>query len=125
MASLALATTWVTTAEAEPASEERYLLHCSGCHGPRGHGTPGVTPTLHGLSRLLDVRGGRAYVVAVPGVAQAPVDDAALAALLNWVLVEFSDAAPAVPYTAEEIGALRDEPLRDPAAARREIMHGT
>ncbi len=121
---LAVAALAATTATAEPSSQERYLLHCSGCHGPDGRGTPGVTPSLHGLSRLLEVPGGRAYLAAVPGVAQAPVNDAALAALLNWVIAEFSGDTPAAPYTAEEMGELRATPLRDPAAARPRIESG-
>ncbi len=118
---LAVAALVATTATAEPSPKEHYLLHCSGCHGPDGRGAPGVTPSLHGLSRLLEARGGRAYLAAVPGVAQAPVNDAALAALLNWVIAEFSGDTPAAPYTAEEMGELRATPLRDPEAARPDL----
>ncbi len=119
LAAVALA---ATTSTAEPDPHERYLLHCSGCHGPDGRGAPGVTPSLHGLSRLLEAPGGRAYLAAVPGVAQAPVDDAALAALLNWVIAEFSGGTRASPYTAKEMGELRAAPLRDPAAARPQVL---
>ncbi len=118
---LAAAVLAATMATAAPGPKEHYLLHCSGCHGPDGRGAPGVTPSLHGLSRLLEARGGRAYLAAVPGVAQAPVDDAALATLLNWVIAEFSGATRAPPYTAREMGELRATPLRDPAAARPDL----
>ncbi len=111
-----------TPAPADASPEEQYWLHCSGCHGVDGRGARDVTPSLHGLGSLLDLGGGRAYLARVPGVAQAPVDDADLAALLNWVIAEFSGAAPAQPYTAVELGNLRTRPLRDPAAARGEVI---
>jgi mono/diheme cytochrome c family protein len=94
------------------------MLHCSGCHRPDGTGVPGTTPSLHGIGALLDRAGGRRYLASVPGVAQAPLDDAALAALLDWVIATWSDAPPSPPYAAEEIARLRARPLRDPVAAR-------
>lgn len=114
----ASASTGPARAADEPSDLERYRLHCSGCHGEDGRGTPGVTPSLHGLARLAESADGRSYLARVPGVAQAPVDDDDLAALLNWVLAEFSQPPLAQPYSAEEIGALRQNPLRDPARAR-------
>jgi mono/diheme cytochrome c family protein len=103
---------------AEPPVREDYTLHCSGCHGRDATGTAGVAPTLHGLRVLLDREGGREYLARVPGVAQAPLSDARLARLLNWVLSEFSGVAPVPPYTADELGSLRKLPLRDAPAAR-------
>lgn len=98
--------------------EEDYTLHCSACHGADGRGTPGVTPTLIGVGALLDAPGGRAYLGRVPGVAQAPLSDARLARLLNWVLARYSGAPPDPPYTPAEMRALRRRPLRDTRAAR-------
>jgi mono/diheme cytochrome c family protein len=117
---LALCGLLAASAAAEPPPRERelYLLHCSGCHGADGRGAAGVAPSLHGLARLAESADGRSYLARVPGVAQAPVDDDDLAALLNWVLAEFSQPPLAQPYSAEEIGALRQNPLRDPARAR-------
>jgi mono/diheme cytochrome c family protein len=100
---------------------EDYVLNCSACHGLDGAGTPGVTPTLHGLARLLEAPDGRTYLARVPGVAQAPLSDARLARVLNWVLEQYSGGAPEPPYTADEVGALRLEPLRDTVAARRAL----
>jgi mono/diheme cytochrome c family protein len=122
----ALAIAWLLTTAAAAAaaappperSEEDFVLHCSGCHRLDGFGTPGVTPSLHGLGRLLVTSEGRDYLGRVPGVAQAPLADDRLAALLNWVILAFSGSAPAPPYTAAEVGDLRRAPLRDPAAAR-------
>jgi len=98
--------------------EEAYRLHCSGCHGPDGAGSAGVAPSLRELAGLLAAPGGRAYLVRVPGVAQAPLASAELARLLNWVLRELSGAGDLAPYTAGEVEAWRRDPLRDPLAAR-------
>jgi hypothetical protein len=74
-------------------------------------------PTLHGIDSLLTHPGGRAYVLRVPGVASAPLSDARLAALLDWVFTHFgNDATPA--FTAAEVAAARVAPLVDPVAAR-------
>jgi len=108
----------VSTAAAAAPPEEDYVLHCSGCHRLDGYGTPGLIPSLHGLGRLLGTREGRVYLASVPGVAQAPLADNRLAALLNWVIVAFSGSPPAPPYTAAEVAESRRTPLRDPAAAR-------
>lgn len=100
---------------------EDYLLNCSACHGLDGAGTPGVTPTLHGVGSLLKLPGGRDYLARVPGVAQAPLSDARLARLLNWVLERYSGTPPVPLYTAVEIARLRASPLRDTRSARRNL----
>jgi hypothetical protein len=54
-------------------------LNCQGCHRADGTGTPGSVPALaDSVARFLAVPAGREYLVQVPGVAQAPLDDAAL-----------------------------------------------
>ncbi len=110
-------------ANATPPVAEDYLLSCAGCHGMDGRGVPGVVPSLEQTRRLAGLTGGREYLARVPGVAQAPLSDARLARLLNWVIAEFGRAEDAggpqpAAYTAAEIGPLRRAPLRDPAAAR-------
>jgi len=103
-----------------PVTED-YVLNCSACHGLDGKGTPGVTPSLLDLGRLLQIPGGRSYLARVPGVSQAPLPDARLARLLNWVLERYSGAPPAPLYTAAEIGELRAFPLRDTRSARQAL----
>ncbi len=110
-------------ANAAPPPGEDYLLHCSGCHLASGAGVPGVVPPLSGLAPFLATPAGRAYLVRVPGVAQASLDDQRLAALLNWVMREMSGAQPLPAYGAGEVHALRADPLRD-ARAQREIVLG-
>jgi mono/diheme cytochrome c family protein len=103
-----------------------YALNCQGCHRADGGETAGSVPALEGsVARFLVVPGGREYLGRVPGVAQAPLDDAATAAVLNWMLERFDpDHLPKgfVPYTAEEIGRLRARPLVDVERVRAELI---
>ena len=71
------------------------------------------------------VDGGRAYLVQVPGTAYSPLDDRAVAELLNWMLERFSDRTlPAnfAPYTAQEVDGYRRHKLADPAARRKSLL---
>jgi mono/diheme cytochrome c family protein len=108
-------------AHAGERAAEDYVLNCSGCHRRDGSGTPGVVPSLRTLGPLLERPGAREYLARVPGVAQAPLDDTRLAALLDWVLRELSGVAGEPPYRADELAAWRRTPLRDPKAARRAL----
>ncbi len=78
-----------------------------------------------------NVPGGREYLVRVPGVAAAPLSDADLAELLNWLLWRFDGGhlqADFRPYASEEVGNLRKRPLRTEASRVRArivaAMHG-
>jgi hypothetical protein len=102
-----------------------FAFRCKGCHGFAGEGTPGHVPRLDGFVGLYtQVECGRDYLMRVPGVARAKLDDARLAAVLNWMLEVYGgdDVAPGfTPYTAAEVGAARRQPLtasREPTRAR-------
>lgn len=113
-AALALAAPAVGAAA--PLAQHDYLLSCGGCHQLDGSGSAHV-PSLRAVDRLLAHEGGRAYVLRVPGVAQAPLSDERLAGLLNWVFEHFgSGATPR--FTAAEVGKGRAELFVDPRAAR-------
>ncbi|HEX2485605.1 MAG TPA: hypothetical protein VHQ66_09905 [Myxococcota bacterium] len=103
-----------------------YAVHCQGCHLADGSATPGSVPALAGsVGALARTPSGRAYLVQVPGVAHAPLDDRELAVLLNWVVARFggTGAVPGFePYSGEEVGRLRAEPLLDVEAARRRAL---
>jgi hypothetical protein len=115
-------------AGAEPIAGPRldYVLECMGCHLEDGSGAPGRVPSLSGVGRFLRVPGGRAYLVRVPGVAHAPLDDAAVAALLNWLVARYDPPAAAAPgfapFTAAEVAARRAAPLADATAERRGLL---
>jgi len=113
----------VGTAFATPDEADDYVLHCSGCHDADAGGVPGVIPTLHGLAPLAQSEVGRAYLVGVPGVAQAPLADARLARLLNWLLLTYSEATATSfsPFDEAEVARRRAEPLRDAPAARSQL----
>ena len=102
-----------------------YLLHCAGCHLGDGSGAPPEVPPLRSMARLAAIPAGREYLVRVPEVAQAPLEDARLAGLLNWAIHEFSrDEVPSDfrPLNPSEVGEARRRILKDPLRARREIL---
>ncbi len=120
---LALAT---CSAARAATPEINYMLQCRGCHLADGAGTPDAVPALkNSVGRFLSVPGGRAYLVRVPGSAQSALDDAELAALLNWIIRAFGPAGVAgdfVPFSAQEVARVRRPPLTDVEAVRRELM---
>jgi hypothetical protein len=103
-----------------------YMLKCQGCHHPDGSGNIANTPPLTGeVGKFLAVPGGREFLGRVPGVASTDLDDVRLAELLNWTLYTFDRGhmpANFSPYSAEELGALRKQPLRLERAEMRESL---
>ncbi len=97
----------------EPAVN--YQLQCMGCHHADGAGDEGRVPSLRRtLVRFSTFDEGRDFVLRVPGVAQSALNDAQLAALLNWMMRNLSDVPrPAAlrDYTAEEVARTRRRPL--------------
>jgi hypothetical protein len=93
-----------------------YMLKCQGCHRPDGSGDDHSNPPMRGVvARFLSVPGGRQFLGRVPGVATTNLDDTRLANLLNWTLYRFDRGhVPGSfrPYTAAELGALRQNPIR-------------
>ena len=112
------------TASAEPP-EKLYMLNCWGCHRPHGEGIPGTAPPLRGAADFLRVPGGRQYLIEVPGVAQSALDDADVAAVMNWIIESFSaDRMPPdfQPYTADEVARVRATRLTDIKQARAKLV---
>ena len=112
------------SARADPDTD--YILNCRGCHGPDGSGIVGAAPSFRGqVGKFLWVPGGREYLIRVPGTAQSELSDARVAALLNWIVREFSpDEVPAdfAPYSAEEVSRHRRPPLSEVNNVRRELL---
>lgn len=104
-------------------AHQDYILKCQGCHRPDGSGDDRSNPPMSGVvARFLSVPGGRGFIGRVPGVATVDLDDRRLAELVNWTLYTFdAEHVPADfrPYTAEEMGALRSNPLRLERVATR------
>ena len=102
-----------------------YMLNCQGCHLPDGGGVGDIPQMKNFVGNFLKVPGGRAFLVQVPGSANAALDDAALAELLNWMLLEISAAQlpkDFQPYTAAEVGQYRAAPLSDVNAVRLPLI---
>lgn len=120
---LAMGISLATTGQADSRTD--YLLHCSGCHLPDGSGMPGEVPSLHkDLGRIVTLARGREYLVRVPGASQAMLNDAELAAVINFVLNEFNSETLAEdfkPLTADEVARARSAVLADPAEFRAEL----
>jgi hypothetical protein len=123
-AALLLVLLTATPTRSEPPPEQDFMLYCMGCHQRDGSGLSGRVPSLRSADRFLRPPGGRAYLVRVPGVANAALSNARLAALLNWVLAEFGDSEFR-HYTAQEVGPLRAKPFINPAAARKTVFGGS
>jgi len=108
---------------ADPRAD--YLMHCAGCHLVDGRGSPPEVPSLAGpLGYIAASPAGRDYLARVPGAAQAPISDEALAAVLNWVLLEFNrETLPAGfrPLRGGEVRRSRAQVLADPVKRRREL----
>jgi mono/diheme cytochrome c family protein len=109
---------------AAASPEVDYMLHCQGCHLPDGRGKPGAVPSLvDSVGRFAALAAGREFLVRVPGSAQSALDDASLAALLTWMVRRFGPVPPGFePFSAQEVGRLRQPPLIDVAGRRREIL---
>jgi mono/diheme cytochrome c family protein len=101
-----------------------YAENCEGCHGWAGVSVTEI-PTLKGrIGYFARIPEGRRYLMQVPNVALNPSSDEDIAAMMNWLLATFSrEQLPAdfVPYTAQEVAALRTARI-DVAADRRRVV---
>lgn len=69
----------------------------------------------------------RGYLARVPGSAQAPIDDAELTGVINWILHQFnSETLPPnfVDLTVEEVARARRVILADPNKYRETYWRG-
>ena len=102
-----------------------YLMHCAGCHLVDARGVPPDVPSLSGpLGRIVASAEGRDYIARVPGAAQAPLSDDELAAVLNWLLLEYNrDTLPKnfEPLRGAEVARSRANVLADPQKLRNQL----
>ncbi len=103
-----------------------FQLNCMGCHLADGSGEAGRVPSLRrSLVAFSATPEGRQYVIRVPGVAQSPLSDAQIAALLNWMARNLSDVALPTgfaDYTEAEVKKLRSHPLAQVSAMRARLL---
>ena len=103
-----------------------YMLHCQGCHRHDASGSGDEVPRIKGfLGYFLHSAEGREFVVRVPGVSTSDLPDDQLAELLNWLLASYSaDELPEdfMPYSAVEVGALRQDPELRPRERREALL---
>lgn len=87
-----------------------------GCHQAEGAGTAMGVPALRDrVGYYFDLPGGRDYLLHVPGARNAPLPDADLASVLNWVVEQFAGRSLPdrwEPFTAREVAQARaSEPV--------------
>jgi len=97
--------------------QSHYLESCGGCHGIQGSSWKRDIPELRGaVGQFLCTAAGREYIVRLPNVAFANMDDRMLAEVMNFVV--FSLGGSSVPagakqYSPGEVAALRRQPLKN------------
>lgn len=104
---------------------ELYARNCQGCHGHEGVSVDEVPDLRAQVGRFLHTPAGRDYIVRVPGVAFALIDDAELALTLNWTLQTFSASELPEgwqPFDADEVGRLRRQPVTNIATERAAVV---
>jgi mono/diheme cytochrome c family protein len=107
-------------------AQSNYMLNCQGCHLADGSGLPGSVPSMQNfVGSFLKVPGGRDFLVQVPGSANSPLSDAALAELLNWILTTMSAEQLGREfefYTQQEVAKTRQNVLVDVAEVRSTLV---
>jgi cytochrome c553 len=123
----ALALACACAASAQDRSRQNYIQFCAGCHQLDGRGSPGAgIPDLRDqVGYFLHSANGRAFLVQVPGSANAPLSDRELASLVNWIVRTFS--APQMPasfepYSEDEVRRLRADRPAAIADFRRDVV---
>ncbi|WP_108257937.1 c-type cytochrome [Mangrovicoccus ximenensis] len=117
---LALPAAPVLAADSKARSD--YILRCAGCHGMTGEGTVegGVPAFPDSVSAIANLDAGRTYMMHVPGVTGASLDNAQIAQVMNYVLEEWGDGS-STPFTEAEVIRRRAVPVADVVDERRSV----
>ncbi|MET0658896.1 MAG: hypothetical protein ABW110_12140 [Steroidobacteraceae bacterium] len=127
-AGVALAGATTSNADSITPAQASYLEGCGGCHGIHGSSARDEVPELRdAVGWFLCTQRGREYIVRLPNVAFANADDELLAQLMNFVVFDLggpSVPSNATPYSAQEVGVLRKQALKNMPLAqmRAEIL---
>jgi hypothetical protein len=121
--------------QAEPAlpllttPQSDYVEFCSGCHGMQGNSAPAEIPVLRDrVGYFMCTKEGRDYLIRLPNVAYSAItDNQELADMMNFVVFGLGgNSAPrgTKPFTAAEVGRLREEALATQSliAARAHVV---
>ncbi|RBP19560.1 cytochrome c553 [Marinobacter pelagius] len=114
----------VPATAAERSAQSNYMLRCSGCHGMDGMGVEaaGIPPFPGFVEVFFNDEQSRLYLMHVPGVVGAGLNDAEIAEVMNYVVERWGQPGVAVEhFTKEEVDQLRQREVRDVVALRREI----
>ncbi len=109
------------------SAQTNYILRCTGCHGQDGSGSEQAgIPDFRGyVGSFARSDAGRRYLMHVPGVTNASLDTAEIAAVMNYVIATYAGASrdPQAPeFTPAEVDRLRASPVADVVALRREVV---
>ena len=77
------------------------------------------------VGNFLHSRGGREFLVRVPGSANSALDNTRLAEVLNWIVATMSpEQLPTSfrPFSATEVGKLRKRPLTEINTTREALL---
>lgn len=102
-----------------------YMTECQGCHLPDGRGMVGKVPSMKTeVGRFLDVKGGREFLVQVPGSANSKLSDADLADVLNWIITSIGNRPPETfqAFTPQEVSTYRSTRLIGVAEKRQKLV---
>ena len=103
-----------------------YMVHCQGCHLPEAVGFAGHVPRMKDfVGYFLHSKEGREFVIRVPGVATSSLPDDELTEMMNWLLLTYSTdqlPKPFVPFSTEEVAALRPDLEANPEKTRMRIL---
>jgi hypothetical protein len=103
-----------------------YTIHCQGCHLADASGLDGEVPRMNSfVGYFLHSKEGREFVIRVPGVATSSLEDDELTEMMNWLLLNFSAQElpdPFVPFSTEEVAALRPKREEQPQKTRIRIL---
>lgn len=106
-------------------NQYNYQLFCQGCHVADGRGGKDVPDMRQHVGIFLNTQEGREYLIRVPGSANSALNNKDLAHLMNWMVVEFGQqSVPSdfKPYTAQEVGRLRVDPLLEVSDYRTSLL---
>ena len=121
-----VATTCLFAQEVNPQRAHfNYQMFCQGCHTPDGAGASAVPRMKDFVGIFLSTQAGREYLVRVPGSATSALDDAKLAEVLNWIILEFAGDSVSgrfEPYSAPEVAQLRQNPLNEVEQYRAQLL---